>query len=74
MYLLQMNFLKTTLHVFVCDSENYMKNDLNFIFLANLLAVTQKIDFGTNIAICSVWSVDSPPELRSEKRLIRLTF
>ena len=40
-----MNFQKSTLHIFVCDSGNYMAKCVGSIFLGNLIAVTQKIVF-----------------------------
>ena len=44
--------MKFTLHVFVCDSENYMvKNRLGIIFLENLVSVTQKNVIGIKFAI-----------------------
>ena len=46
-----------TLHVFVCDSENYMERLFEFIFLENRISVTQKNVCGINFAIVSDWSV-----------------
>ena len=41
---------KITLRVFVCDSENYMKNVFGNYFLENLISVTQMNVFGINFA------------------------
>ena len=37
---LECNFPKITLHVFVCDSENYMENIFGNYFLGILISVT----------------------------------
>ena len=47
------SFPKITLHVLVCDSENYMEKKFGIIFLVNLISNV----FGSNFTIISSWSV-----------------
>ena len=50
--------MKLTLHVFVCDSGNYMDNLFRSYFLENLISVTRRNKvFRIDFAIISDWSV-----------------